>query len=98
MKTIKKVKEEMAQTIGHSCEKNPTLFCSKLNGLMPFIFFVFPTIVMKATCRLICFKLQSFYQWAPPLPLCFPICLRVTQKGFCEEIREGVRVGLHPLD
>ena len=72
----------MAQAIGHSCEKNPTLFCRELNGSSPFyIFRVFPTFVMKATCRLIC---SQYTTMAPSLFL--SICLRVTQKGFCQEI------------
>lgn len=81
----------MTQAIGHSCEKNPTLFCSELNGLMPFIFFVFPTIVMKATCRLIC----SSYRNSPPPHSYLFTC---DTKEVLLRDREGVRVGLHPLD
>ena len=82
----------MAQAIGHSCEKNPTLFCRELNGSSPFyIFRVFPTFVMKATCRLIC----SQYTTMAPLSFSFHLFTRDT-KGVLSRDR-GVAY-IRPID
>ena len=92
----------------NSCEKNPTVFCcflflsvgGKFNGsslLLLWLSCVFPTFVMKATCRLIClffFRLQ----YSPLLLLSFHLFnTRDTKRFFfCEEIKRGL--AQHPPD
>ncbi len=66
-----------SQAIGHSCEKNPTLFCRELNGSSPF--YIFRVSHVRDEGHLPPDLLRVHYN---PPPLFFPFVYAWHKRGF----------------